>query len=150
MEFIFKEENGKLFGSTKVLGIGKRKPELIYGNKAKELREKAKLTLDELSKEFDIRPTLLNKIENNQASLDEKTLNKYIDKFEVNKEYFFDLDLETLILSGDGFTLKSFKTGKECKEYYNEIMKNFNESIRENINIYIDFSKSLKEIKGKK
>ena len=39
MEIIFKEENGKLFGSTNTIGIGKRQPKLIYGEQAKKLRD---------------------------------------------------------------------------------------------------------------
>ena len=52
MEIIIKDENGTLFGSTKIIGIGKRQPNLIYGEKAKELREKAGLTIDEASAKY--------------------------------------------------------------------------------------------------
>ena len=38
MKMIYKEQNGKLFGSTDAIGIGKKQPELIYGKKAKELK----------------------------------------------------------------------------------------------------------------
>lgn len=136
MEIIFKEENGNLFGSTKSLGIGKRKPELIYGIKAKELREKAKLTIEELAKEFDIRPNLLNKIEEQNAALTDAIFKKYCDKFNVNKEYFFDLDLETLILSDNGHVIKSFQTSEECKKEFNDIMELYQNAV-ENKDKYI-------------
>ena len=95
MEIIFKEQNGKLFGSTKALGIGKRKPELMYGKKLKELRENAKLTIEQLAKEFKIDKSLIKNMEEQKASMDERTCKLYCEKFNVTKEYFFDLDLET-------------------------------------------------------
>ena len=142
MEIIFKEQKGNLFGSTKIIGIGKRKPELLFGKKAKELRESAKLSVEELAKEFDVRANIINKIEEQKASLDEKTMNKYINKFDVKKEDFFDLDLETLILSEQGIVLASYKTSQECKENFDKIMKDYYNALDEGKNfIKVDFNK---------
>lgn len=140
MEIIFKEENSKLFGSTRYVGIGKRQPKLIYGEKAKQLREDANLTIDELAQEFEVRTNIINKIENQQMTFDEKMFNKYKEKFNVEKEYFFDLDLETLILSAEGHVLKSFETSKECNKVYQKIMNDYFEAYRNGKNsIEIDF-----------
>lgn len=132
MEIIFKEENKKLFGSTKIVGIGKRQPKLIYGNKAKELREKSLLSVDGLALEFGVKPSVIQKIENQTASLNEKICQKYSDKFNVTKEYFFDLDLETLILNGEGHILKSFENGTECLKKFNAIMEEYYKALSEN------------------
>ena len=136
MEIIIKEQNGKLFGSTSVIGIGKRQPKLIYGKKAKELREQAKLSIDELATKFNVRPNIINKIENQTMSLDDKMFSKYNEIFNVDKEYFFDLDLETLILSGEGHIIKSFETSKECKKMYEDIMEEYFNAV-ENKDKYI-------------
>lgn len=142
MEIIFKSENGNLFGSTKSVGIGRKKPELIYGKKAKELREKANMTVEDLAKEFEVRTNIISKIENQQMALDDKMYNKYKTKFNVKKEYFFDLDLDTLILAIEGYTLKSFNTSEECKIYFDKLMdKYFNEAKKGKTYIEIDFSK---------
>lgn len=142
MEIIFKEENGKLFGSTKIIGIGKRQPKLIYGEQAKKLREGANLTIEQLANEFDVRINIIKKIESQQMMLDEKMYNKYMDKFNINKEYFFDLDLETLILSGEGHILKTFETSEECKKVYEKIMVDYFYGIENNAKIFIvDFEK---------
>lgn len=141
MEIIYKEENEKLFGSTKFLGIGKRKPNLIYGIKAKELREKSKLTIEELARKFKMKPFEIERIENQKQPLTEKIFNKYIEEFGINKEYFFDLDLETLILNSEGHVLKSFETSIECKKVFNKIMDNYFEAVKNNkTNIEVNFA----------
>lgn len=141
MEIIFKDENKVLFGSTKAIGIGKRKPNLIYGSKAKELREKANISIEDLAKEFDVRDNVIKKIESQQMALDEKMFEKYKEKFNVEKEYFFDLDLETLIVSIEGYTLKRFDTNEECKRVFNYLMEGYDRAIINNVDkIFIDFS----------
>lgn len=125
MEIIFKEENEKLFGSTKMIGIGKRQPSLIYGSQAKKLREQANLTIEQLAEELNVKVNAINKLESQKISFDEKLFNKYADKFNVTKEYFFDLDLETLILTSEGHVIKSFDSSNECLKYFNEIMEDY-------------------------
>lgn len=141
MKIIIKEENEKLFGVTELLGIGKRQPKLIYGIKAKQLRENANLTIEQLAKELDIRPNIINKIENQQMALDEKIYNKYMEKFDVNKDYFFDLDLETLILSSEGHILKSFETSEECSNVFKKVMDEYYKALENGKSfIRIDFN----------
>lgn len=136
MEIIFKEENGKLFGSTKMIGIGKRQPNLIYGSKAKKLREESHLTVEQLAEELNVKVNAINKLENQKISFDEKLFNKYADKFNVTKEYFFDLDLETLILTSEGHVIKSFDKSDECLKFFDEIMEDYFNAI-ENKDKYI-------------
>jgi len=88
MEIIFKEEKGTLFGSTKIIGIGKRQPKLIYGDQAKKLREKSLLSIEGLAKEFEVKPNIIQKIEEQKISLNEKLFEKYKNKFNVEKDYF--------------------------------------------------------------
>lgn len=141
MKIIVIEENGKLFGETEMIGIGVRKPKLIYGEKVKELRENNNLTIEELAKEFEVRPNIINKIEEQKASLDSKMLDKYIEKFKITKEYLFDLDLECLILSIQGNVLANFETSDECKQVYNLIKKEYLDALKENKNyILVDFN----------
>ena len=136
MEIIFKDESSKLFGSTKMIGIGRRQPKLIYGSQARNLREQAHLTVEQLSNELNLKESVIKKLENQKISLDEKLFNKYADKFNVTKEYFFDLDLDTLILTGEGHIIKSFKTGKDYQKYFDEIMDEYFNAI-ENKDKYI-------------
>ena len=141
MEIIYKEENGTLFGSTKALGIGKRRPELIYGTKAKELRENAGLTIEELATEFKMKPFDLERLEDQKQSLTDKVYEKYKNKFNVEKEYFFDLDLETLILTAEGHIIKAFKTGKECRECFDGLKADYINALENNKSyIVVDFS----------
>lgn len=141
MEIIVTEVNGKLFGSTKMLGIGKRQPKLIYGTKLKEVREKADISIEELAKEFDVRTNVINKIETQQMTLKDDMFKKYADKFGIDKEYIFDLDLETLILSDNGHILKSFESSKECNKVYKNIMKEYEKALEDGKTfIKVDFN----------
>lgn len=142
MKIIFKEENGKLFGSTKTIGIGKRQPNLIYGEQVKKLREEAGLTIEELANEFKENYKTISDVEEQKRSLNDKLFKKYHDKFGIDKDYIFDLDLETLILTGEGHIIKSFGTSKECLEVFNGIMEEYENAI-ENKDKYIivDFTK---------
>ncbi len=125
MEIIFKEQNGKLFGSTNMLGIGKKQPKLIYGEQAKKLREQEGMTTLALAAEFGVKETAIRKIEEQRAALEEKMFEKYKNKFGVEKEYFFDLDLERLILTAEGHVIKEYATSEECSKVFDELMQDY-------------------------
>jgi transcriptional regulator with XRE-family HTH domain len=140
MEIIFKEEKNNLFGSTKMLGIGKRQPELIYGKKAKELREKANLTIEELASEFKMKPFDLERLEDQKQALTDKIYEKYKKKFDVEKEYFFDLDVERLIISAEGHILKTFETSEECQKTFKYLLDEYFKVIEKGYDkLIIDF-----------
>lgn len=142
MEIIFKEEKKRLFGSTKIIGIGKRQPKLIYGEQMKKLREEAGFTIEELASKFKMKTFDLERLEEQKQTLTDKIFEKYKKEFNVDKEYFFDLDLETLILSSEGHILKSFNTSDECKKVYEEIMNDYFNSYKDGkTSIEVDFEK---------
>ena len=142
MEILFIGEDGNLFGKTSYLGLGRRQPEKIYGKKAQELREKANISLEDMAKELDIRPNQLKAIEKQEKGMTEKQMQHYMDKFNVEKEFFFDVDLEVLILSDRGMVLKTFDNSKHCKEAYEMLLEEFakrkDESVK-NLDMFIDF-----------
>lgn len=141
MEIIFKEEKKRLFGSTKIIGIGKRQPKLIYGEQMKKLREEAGFTIEELATKFRMKPFDIERLEEQKQSLTDKIYEKYKKEFNVEREFFFDLDLETLILNGEGHILKSFNTSDECKKIYEEIMNDYFEAVKNNRPaLVVDFS----------
>lgn len=143
MEIIFKDEKNTLFGSTKLLGIGKRQPKLIYGEQAKKLREDAGLSIEELASEFKMKPFDLGRLEEQKQALTDKVYEKYKKKFNVEKDYFFDLDLETLILSAEGHILKSFETGEECRKAFETVQDMYFEALQKGKNyIFIKFVES--------
>ncbi|MBQ7030821.1 MAG: helix-turn-helix transcriptional regulator [Bacilli bacterium] len=141
MEIIYVEENGKLFGSTKALGIGKRQPELIYGKQARRLRETAGLTIDELANEFKMKSVDLERLENQRQALTEKIFEKYSKKFDVKKEYFFETDLETLLLTAEGHVIKNFKSGAECLNEFNKLKEQYFECLNNKTKLIIDYTK---------
>lgn len=119
------QEDGNFFGETKVLGIGNAKPELKYGKMAKKLREDANLTLEDLSKEFSIKVKQIEDIENQVKGMSEEIMAKYCEKFNVEKEYFFDTNTARLILGDNGIILKTFDTAEHCKKVFDELMNDY-------------------------
>lgn len=139
MEIIYVEEKGRLFGSTKAIGIGKRKPELIYGKKAKELRENAKLSIEDLANNFKMKSFDIERIEEQKQALTDKVYEKYKKEFGVDREYFFDLDLETLLVTLEGHVIKTFETSEECLKTFKEIQEAYNNALKEKCNLKLDF-----------
>ena len=142
MEILFISEDGNVFGETHYLGLGKRRPKQIYGIKAQELREKANISLEDLAKEFNIKPNYLKGIEAQEKGLTEANIKKYMEKFNVEREYFFDTDLETLILGDNGLVLKTFDNSTDCKRAFEMILSEFALRKRDNIknvNVFVDF-----------
>lgn len=119
------EQNGAFFGETKVLGIGKTRPELRYGVVAKQLREGKGLSLEDLSKELSIKVKEIEGIESQTKGMKEDIMQRYCDFFGAKKEDFFDLDLERLICGDNGVVLKTFDTSEECHKAFDEIMNKY-------------------------
>ena len=139
------QEDGNYFGETKVLGIGNAKPELKYGKVAKELREKAGLSIEDLSKELSIKAKLIEEMEEQKKGMTEEIMSKYCEKFNVKKEDFFDTNTARLILGDNGIILKTFDTAEECKKVFTELMENYLKSQEDdNIELLpIDFRKEF-------
>lgn len=131
------EQNGKYFGETKVLGIGKAKPELRYGKVAKKLREDKGISLEQLSKDLSLKVKHIEEIESQTKGMTEDVMKRYCDYFDVKKEDFFDLDLEKLICGDNGVVLKTYETSEECLKEFEEIMGKFIENDLKDI--IIDF-----------
>lgn len=129
------EQNGTFFGETKVLGIGKTRPELKYGLTAKRLREEKGMTLEELSKELSIKVKQIEGIESQTKGMSEDIMKRYCDFFGAKKEDFFDLDLERLICGDNGVVLKTYDTSEECHKAFDGIMKSY----LEDNNLLVDF-----------
>lgn len=142
MEILFISEDGNLFGKTSYLGVGRRKPKQIYGEQAKKLREKAGISIEELAKEFKLQVKYLDGIEKQEKGLTEANMQKYLEKFNVEREYFFDTDLETMILGDNGMVLKTFSNSKDCKGAYKMLLEEFEkrkDNSVKNLDLFVDF-----------
>ena len=142
MEILFISEDGNLFGKTSYLGLGKRRPKQIYGEKCKELREKAGISIEELAKEFKIQVKHLDGIEKQEKGLTEANIQKYMEKFNVEREFFFDTDLETMILGENGMVLKTFDNSKDCRGAFKMLLEEFEkkkDASVKNLDLFVDF-----------
>ena len=136
------QEDGNFFGETKILGIGNAKPELKYGKMAKKLREEANLTLEDLSKEFSVKIKQLEDIEEQKKGMTEELMSKYCEKFNVEKEYFFDTNTARLILGDNGIILKTFDNADKCKEVFDKLMEDYLDTYKDDT-LIIDFRKEM-------
>ena len=146
MEILFISEDGNLFGKTSYLGLGKRRPKQIYGEKCKELREKAGISIEDLAKEFKIQVKHLDGIEKQEKGLTEVNIQKYMEKFNVEREFFFDTDLETMILGDNGMVLKTFDNSKDCRGAFKMLLEEF-EKKKDNSVKNLDFFVDFREVK---
>lgn len=139
------QEDGNFFGETKVLGIGNAKPELKYGKVAKKLREDANLSIEDLSKELSIKAKQIEEFEAQTKGMTEDTMARYCEKFNVQKEDFFDTNTARLILGDGGVILKTFDTAEECKRVFDKLMEKQLEilGIDQDRKVVIDFRKEL-------
>ena len=113
----------------------------IYGEQAKKLRERKGLSTKELADKFKENEKTITEVENQKKSLNDKLFKKYSEEFGVEKDYFFDLDLETLIITAEGHIIKSFDNSKECKETFDTIMEQYFKAVDEGKTyIIVDFS----------
>ena len=133
------QEDGNYFGETRVLGIGNAKPELKYGKVAKSLREKAGLSIEDLSKDLSIKAKQIEEIENQTKGMTEDVMARYMEKFGVEKEYFFDTNTARLILGDGGVVLKTFETAEDCKRAFDLLLEGY----MNNKDIEIDFRKEF-------
>lgn len=146
MEIKYVSQDGAMFGTTKFLALGKRKPELVYGTQAKKLREDAGITVEDLSKELSIKKDLIEGIEATKKGMTEDVMARYCEKFGVEKEYFFDTELEVYICNDTGNIVKGFESPEECKKQYNFLKEAFLEGCKEdvkNYSMFVDFSKEV-------
>ena len=144
MEIKYVNEDGTMFGVTRFLGIGKRQPKVVYGDKAKALRENNNIDLDALSKALSIKKDVIEGIEATKRGMTEQVMAKYMDYFKVEKEYFFDTDLAVYILNDNGNVVKTYETSEECKKAFEFIKNEFLEGCKDdvkNFSMFIDFSK---------
>lgn len=135
-------ELGTVFANVTGLGISHAKPELKYGKVARQLREGANLTVEQLSSLISIKAKQIEEIEEQKKGMTEDVMARYCKQFDVQKEDFFDINTARLIAGGftggNPTVFKEYETAEECQKEFDMILEAY---LKDN-NIVVDFRKN--------
>ena len=122
MNFLLESQDGKFIGYCKYLGIGKRKEELIIGDKLNKVLSDKNISKEELIKNIgnsyrDNIERILDNIEIPKIKLLERITN-YLD---IDSDYFKDKELENVIVTDNNVIIGTFSTDEKALEIYRKI-----------------------------
>ena len=122
--FKLESQDGKLIGYCKWLGIGQRKENKVIGDKLKVILNDNKMSSDELIKVLgsSYRDTV-NRVLNNEEIPKVKFVEKLIEIFKLDKDYFKDKELENVIVTDNNMIVGEFSTNEKAFEVYTELKK---------------------------
>ncbi len=110
-------QSGELTIFADLLSIGQRPPKQIVGDKLKELLDKNKMSSEDLIKKIgnSYRDTI-TRILDNQEIPKKAILDKIINLFELNSDYFMDKELNNLILTENNIVVGKYATNARALE----------------------------------
>lgn len=122
MNFLLESQDGKFIGYCKYLGIGKRKENLVIGEKLQKILSDKKITKDDLIKNIgnsyrDNIERILDNIEIPKTKLLERITN-YLN---IDSDYFKDKELENVIVTDNNVIIGTFSTDEKALEIYNKL-----------------------------
>lgn len=122
MNFLLESQDGKFIGYCKYLGIGKRKEELIIGDKLNKVLSDKNISKEELIKNIgnsyrDNIERILDNIEIPKIKLLERITN-YLD---IDSDYFKDKELENVIVTDNNVIIGTFSTDEKALEIYSKL-----------------------------
>lgn len=122
MNFLLESQDGKFIGYCKYLGIGKRKENLVIGDKLQKILSDKKITKDDLIKNIgnsyrDNIERILDNIEIPKIKLLERITN-YLD---IDSDYFKDKELENVIVTDNNVIIGTFSTDEKALEIYSKL-----------------------------
>lgn len=122
MNFLLESQDGKFIGYCKYLGIGKRKENLVIGDKLQKILSDKKITKDDLIKNIgnsyrDNIERILDNIEIPKTKLLERITN-YLN---IDSDYFKDKELENVIVTDNNVIIGTFSTDEKALEIYSKL-----------------------------
>lgn len=122
MNFLLESQDGKFIGYCKYLGIGKRKENLVIGEKLQKILSDKKITKDDLIKNIgnsyrDNIERILDNIEIPKTKLLERITN-YLN---IDSDYFKDKELENVIVTDNNVIIGTFSTDEKALEIYSKL-----------------------------
>lgn len=147
-------QDQKITGFCRFVGIGRRQPNLLIGEKLKSLLEERKMTVDDLISKIENNYRKNNKriIENNYRRIIEriieneeiptkKHLEVITNAFNVESDYFDDKELENVIVTDNNLIVARYETDEKAQEIKKKIDDYILNCYLKNEKIILDLTK---------
>ncbi len=117
-------QDGKMTIYPELITVGRRQPVMVLGDKLKQLMDKHNMTTDDLIKKVgNSYRDNITRIVNNQEIPRPKMIEKLVNIFEVNEDYFTDKELENVICVQGGIVVGTYDTNNRADEVRIELQK---------------------------
>ena len=114
------------------LSIGVRQPRIVVGTKIKELLKEKNVSEEDFTKAFETNyHESLGRVLEDREIPKEKLFNKIVDYFKVDKDIFYDKELQNVIVNDSRMVVGEYSTEKRARE----VKKQIDDIIIENFKI---------------
>ncbi len=110
-------QSGELTIFANILSIGQRQPKQVIGDQLKELLDKNKMSSEDLIKKIgnSYRDTI-TRVLDNQEIPKKQFIDKIINLFDLDNDYFMDKELENLIITDNNIVVGKYATNDRALE----------------------------------
>jgi len=135
-------QDQKITGFCRFVGIGRRQPNLLIGEKLKSLLEERKMTVDDLISKIgnNYRRNIERIIENEEIPT-KKHLEVITNAFNVESDYFDDKELENVIVTDNNIIVARYETDEKAQEIKKKIDDYILNCYLKNEKIILDLTK---------
>ena len=135
-------QDQKITGFCRFVGIGRRQPNLLIGEKLKSLLEERKMTVDDLISKIgnNYRRNIERIIENEEIPT-KKHLEVITNAFNVESDYFDDKELENVIVTDNNLIVARYETDEKAQEIKKKIDDYILNCYLKNEKIILDLTK---------
>lgn len=110
-------QDGKMQIYPELITVGRRQPIMVIGDKLKELMDKHNMTTDDLiNKVGNSYRDNITRIVNNQEISKPKMIEKLVNIFKVDEDYFTDKELDNVICVQGGIVVGKYDTNVRADE----------------------------------
>lgn len=135
-------QDSKMTIYPELITVGRRQPVVVIGDKLKELMGNHNMTTDDLiNKVGNSYRDNITRIVNNQEIPKPKIVEKLVNIFEVDKDYFTDKELENVICVQGGIVVGTYDTNDRADEVRAELQKAQEKSFLEKTSIVYQMPK---------
>ena len=119
---LIKSQDGKFTGLCKYIGIGKRKPTGLIGEKLTKLLYEAKMAPDELIEKLgNSYRRNIERILTDEEIPKRELIERIANKLEVGADYFEETELENVILTDNNNVIAQYSTNERALEVKKEL-----------------------------
>lgn len=137
---LVKSKNGTDIWFVNGLSIGQRQPVRVIGDKLKSLMKG--MSLDELINQIGTNfSDNITRVYNDEEIPKPKLVDKFVNFFNVDKDYFEDKELQNVIINDSHIVVAEYDTNEDAKNVMNNISNFIIDCHRKDIPIVIDFTK---------